>query len=68
MEPKNHAGPPAPPRRKAEKEEKDTGFNASHGYGVGHGGPSGPGDVPGDKTPQGPAKVVPTPEDDEKDP
>ncbi len=29
--------------------EKDTGFNASHGYGPCHGGPSGPGDAPSNK-------------------
>ncbi len=49
-------------------EEKDLGYGGSHGYGPGHGGPTGPGDVPSNLTRQGPATVVPVPEDDEKDP
>jgi hypothetical protein len=29
--------------------EPDSGYGASHGYAPGHGGPSGPGDVPADE-------------------
>lgn len=59
--------PTVRPPRRPEKEEKDTGFNGSHGYGIGHGGPSGPGDVPGAITPQLPAKLVPAPADEDED-
>jgi uncharacterized membrane protein len=35
--------------------ERDSGFNESHGYALGHGGPSGPGDVPSPLRPPPPA-------------
>jgi hypothetical protein len=43
--------------------EADQGFGESHGYGPGHGGPSGPGDVPS----KDPATVVPADDTSEKD-
>ncbi len=53
-------------RKPPEREEKDAGYGPSHGYGVGHGGPSGPGDVPATKPPQVPARI-PEPSDDDDD-
>jgi hypothetical protein len=53
---------PAPPTGpKTTPQEKDKGYNESHGYGPGHGGPSGPGDAPSKQ----PATVVPTPDADD---
>ena len=44
-------------------QEKDAGYNESHGYGPGHGGPSGPGDAPSKQ----PATVVPVDDPTEPD-
>lgn len=41
---------PAAPPTEADR-EPDHGFDRSHGYGPGHGGPSGPGDVPAEPAP-----------------
>jgi hypothetical protein len=45
--------------------QKDQGYDESHGYGPGHGGPSGPGDAPAD--PALPVKNPPDPSEDETD-
>ena len=60
---------PAPiPKAPTKPEEmpKDKGFDASHGYGPAHGGPSGPGDTPA--KPAKPEQVAPAPPPDEPAP
>jgi hypothetical protein len=60
--------PPPPPAVQPPAQltptERDKGYNQSHGYGPGHGGPSSPGDAPAKQ----PATVVPVDDPIEKDP
>jgi hypothetical protein len=66
--------PEAPPARPSPAvhpvpRTPDHGFDEAHGYGPGHGGPSGPGDVPAEPAP-GPAPDAPekSGEDDDEEP
>jgi hypothetical protein len=52
-------GPGSHPSEK----EADGGYEEGHGYGPGHGGPTGPGDAPAKKEPDAP----PPPDDDDED-
>ena len=53
---------------KPEDTPKDKGFDASHGYGPAHGGPSGPGDTPAKTAePEQIAPPAPPPDEDEDD-
>ena len=56
--------PPVPDRpSKLTPQEHDEGYNDSHGYGPGHGGPTGPGDAPSKQPPS----VVPADDPTEKE-
>ena len=61
--------PSATPKPAAKSEElpKDKGFDASHGYGPAHGGPSGPGDSPAKPQQAAPAPPPVEDEDEEDD-
>jgi hypothetical protein len=73
MNPPTPAKPPTPPTQTpaAKPEErlpKDKGFDASHGYGPAHGGPSGPGDTPAKPNVAAPAPPPkPAADDDDSD-
>jgi hypothetical protein len=65
--PQSPAAAPAPAR--PVRRTPDHGFDEAHGYGPGHGGPSGPGDVPAEPAPS-PAPDAPEKggEDDDEEP